>query len=437
MRHRRLIASAIAALSVVALAACAGPSESEPADEPVELEVWTWLASMPDAAKLFEEANPGITVKVTNLGGDTFTKLQTAMQAGTGGPDVASAQFSELPALVETGGVADIASYAGPDVEGKYVPWTWSQVSPDGERVWAIPQDSGPMTMIYRTDVLAEYGIEVPTTWEEFADAAERLSEDSGGTVKIANFDPTQAAFFYGLVWAEGGQLFEQEGDGWKQTLASPQAIEVAERWGQLIDAGYVSTYPRFAADFADPMNKGLIATSIEAAWGAGNFQTNLDAANAGKYALAPMPSADPSAPAAGNWGGSSTLVTTQSEHPEEAALFADFINSDDAAVVSNWEIDGLFTNSVEGLELPELHDTESDLNTFFGGQDIVQALSDASNTVNTDFQWAPWLANVNTVYAKYMDMAVKGEMSYADAIHAWQDETLKQAQAEGYSVSE
>ena len=50
-----------------------------------------------------------------------------------------------------------------------------AQVSgPNGE-VWAIPQDTGPLGMLYRKDIFDQYGIQAPTTWDEFAAAARKL----------------------------------------------------------------------------------------------------------------------------------------------------------------------------------------------------------------------------------------------------------------------
>jgi len=51
-------------------------------------------------------------------------------------------------------------------IKNDFVPWTWSQVS-QGDKVYAIPQDSGPMGLLYRTDIFAQYHLPVPTTWAQ------------------------------------------------------------------------------------------------------------------------------------------------------------------------------------------------------------------------------------------------------------------------------
>lgn len=38
---------------------------------------------------------------------------------------------------------------------------------------WGVPQDTGPMGLLYREDLLSEAGIEAPKTWDDYAAAAE------------------------------------------------------------------------------------------------------------------------------------------------------------------------------------------------------------------------------------------------------------------------
>lgn len=401
----------------------------------VTLEVWTWLASMPEAVKLFEQKYPNITVKVTNLGGDTFKKLQTALRAGTGGPDLASAQFQDLPALIYTGGVADISKYGATAAKNYFVPWTWRQVSPDGRAVYAIPQDSGPFAMIYRKDVFDKYGLKVPRTWAEYETEAAKLAKASGGKVKMGNFHPNEPSFFYALVWGAGGRLFTRSGDTWTQTLNSPEAKKVGAYWERLIKQGYVSTYSRFAPDFAKPMSGGMIATSMEPAWGASNFALNLDPKSAGLFRVAQVPQWNAGTFKTGNWGGSSTLVTTQSKNPAAATLFAIWLNSYQNAVASNWKVDGLFPAASAGLTLPALHVKTDKTAAFFGGQDVTSVFAQASRGVDTNFTWAPWLPKVDAAYRKNMDAALKGQVSFSQALDRWQAESLSAARADGYNV--
>ena len=120
-----------------------------------------------------------------------------------------------LPSFIATDGLADISQYGANDAKSYFVDWTWGQVSPDGKAVFGIPQDIGPMAIVYNKKIFDQYQLTVPTTWDEFAQQAEKLAKASNGKVKMADFFPTHAPWFIGLAWASGGDFFKAKGDTW------------------------------------------------------------------------------------------------------------------------------------------------------------------------------------------------------------------------------
>lgn len=63
----------------------------------------------------------------------------------------------------------------------------------------------------------------------------------------------------------------------------------------------------------------------------------------AGKWTAAPLPQWDAANPSDGNWGGSTTAVTTQSENKEAAVEFATWLNTDPEAVAALADIAGVY----------------------------------------------------------------------------------------------
>jgi multiple sugar transport system substrate-binding protein len=120
-------------------------------DGQITLEFWSWVGGLDNTVKDFEKAYPNIKIHVNNVGGGPaeYEKLQTALKAGSGAPDVAQIEYDFLPSFIVTDGLADIAQYGANDAKPYLVPWTWGQVSPDGKAVFGIPQDSGPLALIY------------------------------------------------------------------------------------------------------------------------------------------------------------------------------------------------------------------------------------------------------------------------------------------------
>ena len=144
---------------------------------PTSLTFWSWVPGIEKEVALFHKAYPEIDVKVVNAGqgAPQYTKLRTALSAGTGAPDAVQIEYQAIPTFTVTNALLDLRPYGADKLASQFVDWTWGQVTGANGEVWAIPQDSGPMGMLYRQDILDKYGITPPTTYAEFADAARKL----------------------------------------------------------------------------------------------------------------------------------------------------------------------------------------------------------------------------------------------------------------------
>ena len=147
---RRTFLAAAGAVSLgAALAACTGSGGSAaPAERvsqadiakamatPPELVFWSWAPEIDQEVTLFQQKYPAIKVKVQNAGQGTpqYTKLRTALQAGTGAPDVAQVEFQYLPTFTFLDSLLDLRPYGADALKSKFVDWTWNQVSgPNGD----------------------------------------------------------------------------------------------------------------------------------------------------------------------------------------------------------------------------------------------------------------------------------------------------------------
>jgi multiple sugar transport system substrate-binding protein len=410
------------------------PAESGP----ITLEVWSWVGGLDKAAKLFEQAYPNIKVHVNNVGGgpQEYQKLQTALKAGSGGPDVAQIEYMFLPSFIVTDGLADMSKYGANDLKASFVPWTWGQVSPDGKAVYGIPQDTGPMALLYNKKIFDQYGLTVPTTWDEFTQQAEKLAQASGGKVKMGNFFPTHAPWFISLAWANGAELFGTKGDSWVQSLSQPATEKVLTYWDGLIKKKLVSTIPGFSSEFYNAIGSDQIATSIEAAWGPGVLAASLNDKTSGEWRVAPLPQwAKDQSFHSGNWGGSCNVVPKQSKHLKAAVLFSIWLNTAKGPIMSNWNNYGLFPTTLAALASPDLNQPDKNPSKFCGGQNVGEIYSQASNAVNADFAWAPWFAFVNDNYNKQIEALLGGKATPKQVLDAWQNESLKNAKGDGYEV--
>jgi multiple sugar transport system substrate-binding protein len=92
--------------------------------------------------------------------------------------------------------------------------------------LWGMPYHDGPQCLVYRKDLLAQAGIPVPTTWEEFHAAARRLhAPDEGRYGTVLALYPDGHNSFYDFcihVWTRGGEPF---GPGARPSFQAPQAV--------------------------------------------------------------------------------------------------------------------------------------------------------------------------------------------------------------------
>src|SRR6266487_701541 len=422
----------VALLIMVPLAACGGGSSSSTSSTstgPVILTFWSWVTGIDKSVALWNSSHPNIQVKLANVGSGPveYDKLYTAIKANNES-DLAQVEFQLLPSFETTGSLVDLAPYGANDVKDQFVPWTWKQVTLGGG-VYAIPQDSGPMGLFYREDIFKKYNISVPTTWAQYADAAAKLHA-ADPNAYIADFPPKQPGQFTGLVWQAGGQLFTINGQSWKVSINNPQAQQVASYWQDLINKKLVKTEPDFANGWYHDLQTGAVATWVSAVWGASTIATNAPQSS-GKWSIAPMPQWQASQSVAGNWGGSTTVVFKNTQHPKEATEFAMWLNANEQSALLEFN-SGAYPALLSALSSPTLNSPQP----FFGNQVINQVFSTSSKQVNVNFQWGPSMQQVYNDMGDQFANATNGHGTLSDGLNAVQQSTITYLKKQGFSVT-
>ncbi|WP_297368589.1 ABC transporter substrate-binding protein [Cryobacterium sp.] len=399
---------------------------------PTKLTFWTWVPDIENEVKLFEEKYPDIDVTVENVGQGLphYQKLRSAIEAGEGAPDVTQVEYQYIPSFVLNDSLLDLTPYGADDLSGDYVDWAWNQVSPD-DAVWAIPQDVGPMGNLYRQDILSQAGItEPPATWEEYAAAAKTVKDSTGSY--ISNLGATQAGQMIGFFWQAGVKPFAYDG---KETVSvnvnSDEAKKVATYWTELIQQDLISTDVDFADQWYQGLASGKYAGWLTAAWGPIFLQGTAEG-TAGAWRAAPLPQWTAGDEVSGNWGGSSDAVLASSENKIAAYELAKFINHDEESAMRLATEQFLFPPQVSVLEDPAFVDQES---AFYGGQKVNQLFADISQTVDTDFQWVPYMDYVYSTYEDTIGTVITDKGDIAAALDTWQDQLVKYAEDQGFTV--
>lgn len=444
---RRLVAAGVAALAL-AVAGCSSSTSgasSTPTtvsqeaidaalSTPTTLTVWSWndIQSSIDA---FEKQYPDITVNLVNVGSgsDYYTKLRSALQAGKGAPDVAQIEYQHIPSFVLGGNLVDLTPYLSATTADSFEPFAWKQVVVhDG--VYGIPQDTGPMGLLYRTDIFAAAGLtQAPATWDEFATDAQAIHATNPDQY-IANISPSNASATLGLFWQAGATPFSYDGDKTvKIDLTSPQMTKVAEYWQKLVDAHLVTVDPDFTDQWYQGLASGRYASWASAAWGP-FFLQGTASDTAGLWKAAELPQWDASKPASGSIGGSADVVLAGGEHEIAAAEFVKFLNSDPASNLTKTLSQSFFPALTQTLDDPAFTDAPVD---FFGGQQVNALFAQISPTVNQDFTWLPFMDPVFESYNTTFGKALTDGTSLVDGLQAWQDAVVAYAKDQGFTVEQ
>ncbi|MDX3380664.1 extracellular solute-binding protein [Streptomyces niveiscabiei] len=446
---RRFFLTTTGALSLgAALTACGGgdSGKSQSATQPVsqadidkamktptELTFWTWVPNIAKEIALFEQKYPAVKVKIVNAGQGTpqYTKLRTALKAGSGAPDLVQMEYQAIPTFTITNNLLDLRPYGAEALKSTFVDWTWGQVTGTGGEVWAIPQDTGPMGMLYRKDIFDRHGIQVPKTWDEFAAAARKLHQ-ADPDVYLTNLAANQPAAWHGLLWQAGGKPYVSRSKG-EIAIGVDDAVseKLGAYWGGLAKEGVIGVEPDFTDGWYAALNKGKYATWLTAAW-APAFLSGSAKDTAGNWRAAPLPQWDAAKPSSGNWGGSTTAVIRGTKNAVQAAVFAQFLNSDPASAKMFATEQFFFPATKALLADPSF---TGDAPAFYGGQKVNEVFAGISSTVDADFQWPPFLDQAATDWTETVGKSLADHADTVSALGSWQSRLTSYAKGQGFTV--
>lgn len=396
-----------------------------------ELTYWTWTPSAEAQVAAFEAKYPNVKVNVVNAGTNTdeYTKLQNAIKAGSGAPDVVQIEYYAFPQFALSDSLLDLAPYGFADLEDDYSAGPWGSVDFDG-KIYGLPQDSGPMALFYNKTVYDQYGIAVPTTWDEFIAAGKQLQ--AADPTKFIASDTGDSGFATSMIWQAGGQPF-QTTDGTNVTidLQDEGSKLWADTWNQLLDGGLLADIPAWSDEWFKGLGDGTIASLVIGAWMPGVLESSVADA-AGDWRVAPMPTYDGTPVSAEN-GGGGQAVTKQSKNPALAAAFLKWLNNDEESLTIFAESGG-FPSTTAQLSDPAFVDQESE---YFGGQQINQVLTQAAADVLPGWQYLPYQVYANSIFGDTVGQAYQSKGDLNAGLQTWQDQLVSYGNDQGFTVNQ
>jgi len=414
------------------LAGCAGsaaPVETEKIESAPaagEVTFWSSLSGMADVAAAFNASQDDITVnfeEIPNGANGGYTKLSAAIESGSG-PDVVGIEYDRLPGFVAAEQLTPIDSLVPTDVRDKYDDKVRSLVT-FGDAAYALPYDAPPMIIWYRQDVLEAAGVEVPTTWDEFEEAAR--------AVKAANPNAYLTSFFTNepqlapMSWQAGAEWFGVDDDNWKVSIDDKKSTKVADYWQRLIDEGLVKKQLGFSDEWTADLNSGVINAWVGGSWSASGLKTRTEAAGqAGKWIAAAPPSWD-GKPSGALSGGTSFAIPADSDNEAAAAVFLEWLVTSPDAVKARGAVGTAY------LAYPGLNDVAAAVApTDYYANDIYEVFDEASANLGS-WAWGPKYDLTSTA----LKDSVTSSATLSDALKATQSSTVDGLEKLGLDITE
>jgi N,N'-diacetylchitobiose transport system substrate-binding protein len=375
MRTRKL-AAGLAALAMVALAACgsdtksssatnapaapaatsAAPAETAapaattaPADTTPptivggtgtagELRLWLNGGDTPDdfvkfAITEFNKTHPDVKVTFERQQWTGIVEKLTTSLSSSDSPDVIELGNTQAQAFEAAGALKDLtadkAALGGDDLLQSLV----EAGTYDG-KFYGVPYYAGARVVLYRKDLFTKSGLSVPTTIDELLAAANKLKADNAATPNFSGMYLPGKNWFAALpfIWVEGGDIAVQNGDSWKGMLSSDKSVTGLTEFQKFIQE--TSGAPKDGDDSKDYIAfcNGEVGMMPAPGWKPGQIINKDDGcpameANIGAFAM-PGLTAGTTSPAF--LGGSNLAISSKSKNADLATELLKILVSKD-----------------------------------------------------------------------------------------------------------
>lgn len=364
MKTRLFSVFSVLIIFTILLGACAQPpaptpeeaasteAAAPPAAEEEEVKLVFWFWAEPDApganawietaVQDYKKVKPNVTVEVVPQGTDALISgFQTAVSAGSGGPDIASQWATgQVMGFVWQDALLPITDYVP---EAELDNWLNLDENLYQDKIWGAPMYLLTIAIMYNKELFAQAGVTPPDvgerwSWDTFIAACQKLKDAGITPFGIGDLGGYGGAWF----WANfGGQNMESVLDLRQAVIGETSFLE--ERYtgfykelDMMVKNGYFNSdvMSRDLSYGNDLFSQGQVAM----AFGTDGFISQaIKDMGADKFGITQIP----------KWGsgklsdfGNSTqsisfLITKQSKNPQAAADFLAFLHSPE--ILKSW----------------------------------------------------------------------------------------------------
>lgn len=245
MRNKPAWAAAAAIIALVAGCGGGGGDGDRAAEpgEPVKLTFLSlaWqkesLAANKQLVEEWNKANPGIQVSYVQGSWDNVNDQLVTQFAGGTAPDVIHNDSPALAGFAADGYLLDLSDRLPAELKGDIPQTAWDTVTfgdgKGGQGVYGVPFLQESQVVIANRKLLDASGVRAPApgdpwTWDEFAEAARKMTKDGAYGVAWPMKSPVNKTLNLALNF--GGTFFQTGPDGRTTVKVGPEEKEVMRR---------------------------------------------------------------------------------------------------------------------------------------------------------------------------------------------------------------
>jgi multiple sugar transport system substrate-binding protein len=268
---RRSLGALAAVPGLLSLAACGGSGGGSSSGDADTLRVVDYYNTPADDTVIQDTleavaSEVGVTISREKVPGDQLIQKVLQMSSSKTLPDILMLDNPDLQEIASSGALAPLEDF-GIDTSG-FAPEILEAGTFEG-KVYGLAPTVNTIALFCNRAMLAEAGLEAPTTWEELTSTAAALTHDDVYGLAfsaIATYEGTWQ--FLPFMWSNGGD---------ETDIATPEVAGAAQLWADLVAAGSASqaVVNWGQGDVIDQFKAGKAAMAVNGPWNIVGLQTD------------------------------------------------------------------------------------------------------------------------------------------------------------------
>jgi multiple sugar transport system substrate-binding protein len=386
----------------------AGSGPVQDPKDPVTISFSSWIGNEPTIQALYEEfhkEHPNITIEFQNVPAEESGQKLTAQIAGGNPPDVAFVDASTVANFASRGALVNLDNYIERSdvIEPDDYVDAFRTFTTYEDSTYGLPFDGESTALFYRTDLFEAAGIDAPpTTWDEFEEDAQALTDPDKKQYGIAMFAPESAYYWYPWLWQAGGEVLDEDGNVAFNSDVAKESAEFYVGLTQYAPPDYLNSN---SYDGRVAFANGQVGMYVAGAWFAGTLSSEFPDIE-GKWATAPLPEGEAGC---GTTIAGDALAVFEGDNTDAAWLWIEFLSRPENMAEWTYKSEGstLLPPRTSLLESPELVEEKPILQGF------ADAMQCGVSNVIADPDWGRMEEALN----EELGRAMYGEQSAAEAL--------------------